>query len=398
MKKISILFFIILGLSLGLASCGNSGEDDGASVQKYSVKVNVNGFVGTGLVLQNNSGDDLAINTDGEAIFATKMKKGSSYSISVKTAPSNPLEKCTVTNGAGTISDSDITISVFCDLNWSKTTYIKASNTGEQDQFGMRLAFAGDTLVVSASYEDQDLQNIVNIDGENGGDIDLADKIGAVYVFKRDDTGNWVQDAYLKGFNSTAGDEFGDKIATNGQTIVVGTRYEDGDKQGVYMREQGLDANVGHAGREDSGAVYIFQKDIDGFWYQEAYLKASDATQDDFFGASVAIEGDFVFVGVSDRHFNYGAVYVFKKNNNGDWEEMQILTGSNATHNGDYFGRTIATNENTLIVGDLEEVSGQHSAGRVYIFKKDNNGQWVEETHLEASNSEAGDRFGSGIN
>lgn len=40
-----------------------------------------------------------------------------------------------------------------------------------------------------------------------------------------------------------------------------------------------------------SGAVYVFSR-IDDRWYQQAFLKASNADRTDFFGASVALSGN----------------------------------------------------------------------------------------------------------
>jgi hypothetical protein len=62
----------------------------------------VTGLTGSGLVLQNNGGDDLDIVANGDFTFATQVAAGTGYAVTVKTQPSNPAQKCTVARGSGT--------------------------------------------------------------------------------------------------------------------------------------------------------------------------------------------------------------------------------------------------------------------------------------------------------
>jgi large repetitive protein len=81
----------------------------------FAIRGTVSGLVGTGLVLQNNGGDDLAITTDGPFGFATPVSAGSDYSVSVLTPPSNPSQSCTVARGAGRVGSADVTdVAVTC--------------------------------------------------------------------------------------------------------------------------------------------------------------------------------------------------------------------------------------------------------------------------------------------
>jgi len=54
------------------------------------------------------------------------------------------------------------------ELAISQEAYIKASNTGNADDFGYSLAISGDTLVVGAPYEDSDSPGINGNQGDNG--------------------------------------------------------------------------------------------------------------------------------------------------------------------------------------------------------------------------------------
>src|SRR6202035_3455057 len=78
--------------------------------------------------------------------------------------------------------------------------YIKASNTGKDNQFGSAIALSadGNTLAVSATFEDSAAK------GVNGVSKDRAVNSGAVYVYTRDSKG-WKQQAYLKASNTEEG-------------------------------------------------------------------------------------------------------------------------------------------------------------------------------------------------
>ncbi|MES9854785.1 MAG: DUF1566 domain-containing protein [Candidatus Thiodiazotropha sp. L084R] len=98
-----------------------SGDDtdtsDGVedSISHYSIGGMVSGLIGSGLVLQNNGGDDLSINSDGSFTFSTMLADESSYAITVATQPSFPDGYCNVVDGGGTVTGSAITdIEIVC--------------------------------------------------------------------------------------------------------------------------------------------------------------------------------------------------------------------------------------------------------------------------------------------
>ncbi len=63
----------------------------------------VTGLVGSGLVLQNNGGDDEPISGDGSFTFNTLVAPGSSYVVTVDTQPSNPVQECYIAKGSGSV-------------------------------------------------------------------------------------------------------------------------------------------------------------------------------------------------------------------------------------------------------------------------------------------------------
>lgn len=88
------------------------------STDSHSVGGTISGLDGTGLILQDNGGDDLAITADGTFLFASKVASGASYAVTVKTQPTDLSQTCVVTNGNGTITNADITnVGVTCTTN-----------------------------------------------------------------------------------------------------------------------------------------------------------------------------------------------------------------------------------------------------------------------------------------
>ncbi len=81
----------------------------------FTIGGTVIGLAGTGLVLQNNGGDDLPIPSDGSFTFPTPVVSGQPYVITVLSRPSGPLQDCTLTGDAGTVGGTDIAdVTVTC--------------------------------------------------------------------------------------------------------------------------------------------------------------------------------------------------------------------------------------------------------------------------------------------
>lgn len=280
---------------------------------------------------------------------------------------------------------------------FAQDAYIKASNTESDDQFGRVIALDGDTLAVGTRFEDSNGSTQSN---------NSADGAGAVYVFTRDGAGLWSQQAYLKASNVEADDLFGYSVALDGDTLVVGAIGEDGD---------GTDESNNDL--VSPGAAYVFVRDGAGAWDQKQYLKASNVGHFDSFGSSVALEGDTLVVGAfgeasngvggetDNSAFDAGAAYVFTRNGAGLWSEQAYLKASNAGA-GDEFGSSVALSGDTIVVAAIREDSngvggeGDNSANRagaVYVYARNNAGDWNQQAYLKASNAETEDDFGASI-
>jgi hypothetical protein len=75
----------------------------------------VTGLAGSGLVLQDNAGDNYTVNFgDASFTFATAIAAGGSYDVSVLSQPTSPAQICTVTNGTGTVTSAVTNVAVAC--------------------------------------------------------------------------------------------------------------------------------------------------------------------------------------------------------------------------------------------------------------------------------------------
>jgi hypothetical protein len=115
----------------------------------FTIAGTVSGLAGSGLVLQNNAGDNLAVSANGSFTFATPIASGSTYAVTVLTNPSGEL--CTVSNGSGTVTASNVTnVAVTCRGPSGSFSY-SATNTNSATQntvnFDISLA-AGQTLTI----------------------------------------------------------------------------------------------------------------------------------------------------------------------------------------------------------------------------------------------------------
>jgi 6-phosphogluconolactonase (cycloisomerase 2 family) len=89
------------------------------------------GLSGSGLVLQNNGTDTLALSSNGMFAFPTALPSGSTYDVSVLSPPINPYEDCVVLNGQGTTGASDIaSIAVACAVNINPAHTIAGTVSG----------------------------------------------------------------------------------------------------------------------------------------------------------------------------------------------------------------------------------------------------------------------------
>ncbi|MFP4557739.1 MAG: T9SS type A sorting domain-containing protein [Bacteroidales bacterium] len=185
--------------------------------------------------------------------------------------------------------------------------------------------------------------------------------------------------------DGVSSDLFGISVDISGDFAIVGASFNDG------------------LGWENSGAAYIFQKDAGGEnnWQQIKKLVALDASADDNFGISVAIDGNVAVVGAryndANGNTDAGAAYIFYKDEEGtnNWGLRKKITPYSA-HAYDQFGTSVDISGNTIIVGANRKDYSGLKYGAAYIFDKDEGGtdNWGEVKAFFSVNPDNGDNFG----
>jgi hypothetical protein len=215
----------------------------------------------------------------------------------------------------------------------TETAKLTASDGQGQDLFGDSISISGNTIAIGAEQ--------------------MARGSGKAYVFVMP-AGGWVdmtQTAELTPSHPIVDSIFGNAVAIDGDTVVVGQAYKN------------------HA--------YVFVKPFGG-WTNEneaAELSATDAVTFDQFGFSVAVRGKTVVVGKPSLDYSGGA-YLFIEPSGG-WTNMTQtakLSASDGAPN-DYFGSSVFTNGNLALVGAMfATVGNTYQKGAAYIFVKPSKG------------------------
>lgn len=196
--------------------------------------------------------------------------------------------------------------------------------------FGQSVAISDNTIVV----------------GETGG---------RAFVFVRPASGWKTTSTPTATLTASAtSDYFGKSVDISGNTIVVGD-YE------------------GSGAAPSSGAAYVFSKPPTGWadMTATAKLTSSDGADNNYFGASVAVDGSTVVVGAEEAG-DHGQAYVFTKPGTAWTNETQqaILSSVDAKVGGLDFGENVAISGNTVVVSEPESTYLQPYISDVYVYAK----------------------------
>ena len=203
---------------------------------------------------------------------------------------------------------------------------------------------------------------------------------GSAYVFTRDGSGLWRQQAKLTASDAAEDDEFGRSVAISGDTVVIG-------------------ACGNEVAGSDSGSAYVFTSDGSGSWTQQAKLTASDAASSDNVGYSVAVSGDTAVIGAwgdAEGGSSSGSAYVFTRDGSGSWTQQAKLTASDAAA-GDAFGRSVAVSGDTAVIGANWDDNPGLNSGSVYVFTRGGIGSWAQQAKLPAPDDAENVWFGNSV-
>ncbi|MFO7447716.1 MAG: T9SS type A sorting domain-containing protein [Ignavibacteriaceae bacterium] len=289
--------------------------------------------------------------------------------------------------GGNTLSDAGSAYIFYNNSGtWELVQKITASDRAEGDNFGFSVAISGDYAIVGAYQEDEDVA---------GGNTLF--KAGSAYIFHNNSGTSWTQVQKIVASDRAADDRFGYSVSISGDYAIVGAYFEDEDAAG------------GNTLRF-AGSAYIFYNNSGTSWTQVQKIVASDRAEDDIFGFSVSISGNYAIVGAylededaagGNTLFSAGSAYIFYNNSGTSWTQVQKITASDRAV-ADNFGYSVSISGDYAIVGAFredEDAAGENtlnSAGSAYIFHN-NTVSWIQVQKIAASDRAEIDNFGYSV-
>ena len=273
---------------------------------------------------------------------------------------------------------------------WVEDSRLSPPGQSEGDAFGEYLDFEQNVLVASAPGAD-----------------DAADNAGEIHIFLRSIVDGWQWEQVYQPEGLQAGDRYGKAVAVDGSLIVASATRDDdqGNQTGALyvslrtsgqllslaklyspepwaLQEYGTELDV-QGGRIAAGAPFdskygqgrglvgIHEQDGAGNWTSTPIRP--DAPQDyEYFGASVALEGDFLVVGAPGDDQNPqldpppGAIYIFERLALGDWVQRRRITLP--TYPSGELGLASAVDNGRIVSGALYDDRYGEDAGLARVF------------------------------
>lgn len=231
---------------------------------------------------------------------------------------------------------------------WNPGKKIVASDRTNLGSFANAVSVSGNYAVIGASDDD----------GAADGKPALG-SAGAAYLYFNDN-GTWKQVKKLYPSARAVGDFFGRSVSINGDYIIIGSECQ-------------TDANEQNP-IQGAGAAYLYAKDQGGVgnWGLVKKIVSPNRQYREYFGGSVAIEGDYAVAGA----YYEARTYILEKNAGGinNWGAVATLFPQAGNSFSSFGGRVAISGEYVAVSAYADDNSGtgpalQHS-GSVYIFKQ----------------------------
>lgn len=256
----------------------------------------------------------------------------------------------------GTESGS-ATVFRFDGVSWNEEQKLVAPDGIDLDRFGVSVAIEGEVAILGSRGAD-----------EAGFDA------GAVYVFRFDGM-MWQMEQKLLRSDAAAGDNFGSAVALNGEVILAGSLFD---------------------GREGNGSATVFRYDGNS-WLEEQKLEPRNSAPFDNFGSSVALDENLAIVGAfspSGGGAGQGFASVFRFDGI-SWIEEQRLT-PDVPESFDWFGDSVAVEGNLAAVGAPRHDGATTDSGSLFLFRSGGAG-WIQEQEVSPADGENGGFFGTAV-
>lgn len=286
---------------------------------------------------------------------------------------------------------------------WIKKIKLVPNDRASSDEFGRKLALDGNHLFVSAW-------------GKRNG---TNTSVGAVYLFDKDASGNWIQKQKINPPVIANTTYFGNRLSADSNVLAVGSAwtntyvYElDNATQNFTFKQTLLFPNNGNTyesdvcvyggkiivgkksqpvnGTANAGQVNIYKKNIATNVWEIAQTINSPTLGETNFGIKVYAKDDYLFVLAS---YFPSFVAIYKRNITSDMYEHLQTIGNGAT----YFGSSISMDNNVLAISAPGSSNGSVTGGgAVFIYALENN-LWVEKQKIFNNDTHPYDGFGYGL-
>lgn len=163
-----------------------------------------------------------------------------------------------------------------------------------------------------------------------GAPEDDTSAVAGGRVFELADNEGWRVVSDIEAPDAQEGDKFGESIALDGATLVVGAPAADRDELG-------------------SGAVYVYERTADG-WEFDTSFESPAALENGGFGRGVGVSGDWLAISEESRGETNGRVYIYRRSA-GSWTQHSEVTGVGGVDEGDRFGYSLVLGGEELVVG-----------------------------------------------
>jgi len=353
----SVLATVLVASTLAQTEKAKLLPTDGAYYDWFGIAVAIDG---TTAIVGANQDDDKGTNSGSAYLFDTNTgaqivklvpsdgAAGDGFGISMAIDGTTAIVGALLDDYNGTDSGSAY---LFDTNTGAPIAKLGPSDGASGDLFGVSVAIDGTTAIVGA-YQDDD----------NGS------YSGSAYLF---DTNTGAQIAKLVPSDGASGDLFGVSVAIDGTTAIVGA-YQDDDNG------------------NQSGSAYLFDTNTGA---QIVKLVPSDGASGEFFGLSVAIDGTTAIVGAGrddDNGFDSGSAYLFDTNTGA--QIAKLLPNDGAAN--DWFGRRVAIDGTTAIVGAYQDDDNGNQSGSAYLFDTNTGAQVAK---LVPSDGAGYDSFGVSV-
>ena len=241
--------------------------------------------------------------------------------------------------------------------NWSLVQKLEGPET--PGLFGADVRISDGYLIIGASYIDPEYFQL----------------FGAAYIYERLSNGTWNLAQRFTPNKVDHDTAFGVGVDISNTYAIIGAPFE----TGIYGYQ--------------AGAAYIYKRAANGSWNLAQRLEAGIGGESyDRFGNAVAISNGYVVIGT----FQGDIAYIYERAVDETWNLAQTIQGDYpSNYGGNFLGWSVGISNEYIIIGDP---AGYFSyVGAVYIYRRDDNGVWLFSQELGVSGAVSEERYGVSV-